>query len=261
MNWNVSLLLLAGVLAGSMVGCGGKEEQPAGGSPSATGSAAAPGKAGSTAAPGKAADASPKASSLPINDFLSKVTPAACGWIDQCKNEKVKALTAATGMMIAGFGALDKPELSKQMKTVETLMNGDKRSLPNKQECETIGGVVLQVIGMTPESLQAKIGKTVQYDGEKAAACLATFASPFEPCNTEVKLTGEPKMSDISGFEKELEGPLDAYMKACEGMLTGMVEVGQACEADFECKGEHSKCKTDPKNPKAKACAAGDAKR
>ena len=240
MKWNVTLLLLATVIAGSQTGCD-KGEQKA--DPAAAGSK----PAASSNALAKTDEAAPKAAAkttaMPVTEFLAKIAPAACGWLDQCKNEKIKAVTATMGMMIAGFGSMDKPDLAKQVQGVGDAMKKDKRSLPNKQECETVGGVVLQLGGMTPEIVQAKIGKTVQYDGEKAAACFASIDAPFAPCATEVKLTGEPKLSEIDGFEKEFSADLDKHTKACGEVLTGMVEAGQACEYEFECKGEHSKCK------------------
>jgi hypothetical protein len=250
MKWNVTLLLLATVVAGSQAGCDKGEQK--------TDAAAASKPGASSNAPGKTDEAAPKAAAkstaMPVGDFLAKLTPAACGWLDSCKNEKIKAVTATMGMMIAGFGSMDKPDLAKKVQGVGDAMKQDKRSLPNKAECETVGGVVLQLGGMTPEIVQAKIGKTVQYDGEKATACFAAIDAPFAPCATEVKLTGEPKLSDIDGFEKEFSADLDKHTKACGEVLTGMVEIGQACEYEFECKGEHSKCKGAAG---AKKCEAG----
>ncbi len=243
MKWNVSLLLVASVIAGASTGCS-KSEQPSSASAEGTSKAAA----------AKSDDTGSNAKSIPVDQFLTKIAPTTCTWLDQCKNEKIKAVTATMGMMIAGFGTMDKPELAAQVKTVGEGMKKENRHLPNKQECDTIGGVVMKVIGLTPDAVNAKVGKTLQYDGEKAAACLATLASPFAPCETEVKLTSEPKMSELESFEKEFKDQLDAHTKACEGVFAGLVEAGQACEYDFECKGEHSKCKSDANNPKAKSC-------
>jgi hypothetical protein len=250
MKLNVTMLLLAGVIAGSQMGCD-KGEQAA---PATSGSAAAAPKKTDEAAPKEAVKAAPKATSIPVTDFLAKLAPNACTWIDQCKNEKIKAVAATMGMMIAGFGSMDKPDLAAKVKTVGDAMKADKRALPNKQECETVGGVVLQLGGMTPDIVQGKVGKTVQYDGEKAAACFAALEGAFAPCATEVKLTGEPKLSEIETFQKEFDKDLDVQMKACDGVFTGMIEAGQACEYEFECKGESSDCKGAAG---AKKCEAG----
>jgi hypothetical protein len=251
MKWNATLLLAATVIAGSQLGCDKAE-------PTASPAAGATPVASSGSAPAKKDEAAPpvpaKVTSIPVTDFLAKLAPTACSWLDQCKNEKVKAFTATMGMMVAGFGAMDKPDLAKQVQGVGDAMKKDKRSLPNKQECETVGGVVLQLGGMTPEILQAKIGKTVQYNGEKAAACFAAIDTPFALCATEVKLTGEPKLSEIEVFEKEFGADLEKHTKTCGEVLTGMVELGQACEYEFECKGEGSKCKG---GAGAKKCEAG----
>lgn len=252
MKWNVPLVLILGGIATAPLACG-SGEQPSG---------APAGSAGATsaAATATAAAAGANAKSLALGDFLSKLPPAACGWIDQCKNEKFKALAGTMGMMIAGFGAMDKPALADKLKPVDEAMKKDKRPLPNKQECETIGSIAMEATGLTTATLEAKLDKTVKYDGEKAAACLAAIESPFAPCGTEVKLEGEPKLTDVEKFEKELEGPLDAHTKVCDSVLTGLVDLGAACEYDFECKGEHTKCKKDSKDPKQKVCVAGEAK-
>jgi hypothetical protein len=197
-----------------------------------------------SAAPGTTAAATAQAAtSLTPKEFLAKLPPTTCKWLGECKNDKVKFTLTTTAMMVAGFGSMDKPELAKQVKGVGDAMKKDKRSLPNTSECETIGGVAMQVIGLTPEALEAKIGKTVQYDGAKAAACIAAIQSPFALCATEVKLEGEPKLADLDAYGKEVEAPFDAHTKACSDVFTGTVEQGKACEYDFECKGENAGCK------------------
>lgn len=256
MKRNVTHLLIATTIVGMLAGCENKTEQTANSKPATTPEAA---KSATATKPAEAAPAeAAKAKSVPVTDFLAKLAPTACSWIDQCKNDKFKVVTSTMGMMIAGLGSMDKPELGKKVQGIGDAMKTEKRSLPNKQECETIGGVVLQVIGMTPEALQAKSGKTVQYDGEKAAACLAAFEKPLTACTTEFKITGEPKLSEMGEYEKEFKSDMDAQMKPCEGVFMGMVEAGGACEYEFECKGERSKCKGAAG---AKKCEAGAAEK
>ncbi len=210
--------------------------------------------AGSASAASNAAAPAPAAAGMTVDDLLTKLPSSVCGSIEQCKNDKVKAIVATSAMMVAGFGSMDKPELKKQMDGVDATMKKDKRWMPNQQECETIGAVTLKVLGMTPETLKPKLGKTVKFDGQKAAECLKQMSSLSE-CKTEVKLAKEPKFSDIDKFDKELGKSTDAETKACNEMLTGMVELGGACEEGYECKGEHTKCKTDHKTKK-KVCVA-----
>lgn len=237
----LSLLLVAAVvvpLGACKKGAGKKNAQPAG-SASAVASAAAP---------------APASTALTVDALLTKLAPTVCSSMEQCKNDKVKAIVAMSGMMIAGFGAMDKPALKKQMDGVDATMKKGKRWMPNKQECATIGSVALQVLGMTPEALKPKIGKTVKFDGDKAAQCLKELSSISE-CKTEVKLAKEPKLGDIDKFDKELGKSTDAETKACNEMFTGMVEPGGDCEQDYECKGDHAKCKMDHKKKK-KVCKA-----
>jgi len=58
----------------------------------------------------------------------------------------------------------------------------------------------------------------------------------------------EPKFPDIDKFDKEPGKSTDAETKACNEMLTGMVELEGDCEEGYECKGEHTKCKTEPQD-------------
>lgn len=256
MKWNVKHLLVATSIAGMLAACENKTEQTA--SPKASVSPEAAKTAVATK-PAEAPAAAPeKPKGVPVTDFLAKLAPTTCSWIDQCKNEKFKVVTSTMGMMIAGMGAMDKPELGKKLQGIGDAMKTEKRAFPNKQECETIGGVVLQLAGMTPEIIQAKVGKTVQYDEAKGAACLAALEKPLAACATEVKLTGEPKLSELDGFEKEFKGDLDSQTKVCEEALSGMVEAGGACEYEFECKGANAKCKGAAG---AKKCEAGKAEK
>lgn len=232
---NVSHLLLAALVASTLGACQ-KNETEAGNNPAAS---AKPASAPAAATSEKKAEET----SLTAEAFLSKITPTTCNWVTQCKNDKVKATVATMAMMVASFGSMDRPELAKQMKGVDESMKKDKRWFPTSSECTTIGNVSLQVLGLTSEQLTAKIGKTVKYDGEKAAQCIAQLSSRFKPCETELKLEKEPKLGEIDKFSNELKGDLEAHTKACEGVLTGMVEAGKACEQSFECAGEKSECK------------------
>lgn len=206
----------------------------------------------------KAPEAPPPAPAAPVEptleQFLAKTSPATCKMIDACKNDKAKAVITTSVMLVAAFGSMDKPDLQKQVSGIDKAMKADKRWLPNEGECTTIGNVALSALGLDAAALKDKIGKTVAYDGKKAAACLAAISAAPDACKTEVKLTSEPKFSQIEAFEKELKEPLDAFSKPCEEVVTGLVDTDGACELDVECKGKGTKCKAGKKDPKAKVC-------
>lgn len=238
----VVALLVAGIVT---VGCkkksnGGEDPAAAGSSSAATSSASA-----TPVVP------TPPAGDVSAADFTTKIAPAACKMLEACKNDKVKATLSMSVMLVASFGSMDKPDLAKEMQEVSKSMKTDKRFLPNEAECATTGNVALKVVGMTPD----KIGKTLAYDTKKGAACLASIATPPEQCKTEVKLAAEPKFKDIEAFGKELHDPLEAYAKPCEDVITGIVDLGGACDSDVECKGKGNKCQKgkDPK-VKTKSC-------
>ncbi|MEI9885766.1 MAG: hypothetical protein WDN08_04555 [Rhizomicrobium sp.] len=180
--------------------------------------------------------------------------------IDQCKNDKVKATVTMTAMMFASFGSFDKPELQKEVSAVGKSMKAEKRWLPNEAECATTGNVALKVLGMSPEVLKDRVGKSVSFDGKKASACITSLGTQPDVCKTEVKLATEPKFREIESFEKELKAPLDAYGKPCEGVVEGLVDVGGACEYDLECKGKGVTCTKAKDAKKAKGATAPAAK-
>lgn len=180
---------------------------------------------------------------MPLDQFLTKVVPAACRTITSCKNDKMKVAATMPVMLVAGFGTIDKPELGKEVKSVDTSMKADKRFVPNEAECTTLGNVAMKVLGMQADTLNAKVGKTIAYDSKKAAACVASMSKAPDACGTEVKLATEPKMSEMDGFSKELKPALDGFAKPCEDVITGLVDAGGACELDVECKGKGAKCK------------------
>ena len=188
-----------------------------------------------------------------ITEFTAKIAPATCTMLAACKNDKVKATLSMSVILAASFGSMDNPDLAKEMQGVSKSMKADKRFLPSEAECTTIGNIALKVVGVNPD----KVGKTLAYDATKGAACLASIATAPEPCKTEVKLATEPKFKDIDAFGKELHDPLEAYAKPCEDVITGVVEVGAACDSDLECKGKGNKCQKakDPKT-KTKVCTA-----
>ncbi len=210
--------------------------------------------AGSASAAASAA-AAPAPAGLTADQLMTQLVPTVCTAMTECKNDKVKAMITMSGTMLAGFGSMDKPALKKQMDSVGASMDKDKRWLPNEQECEKIGAVDLQLLGLTPDKLKAKIGKTVKYDGKKAAACLKALSS-LAMCKTEVKLKKEPTLGDMDKISSEIGKKADAETKPCNDMLVGTVELGGDCEYDYECKGEHTKCKKDHKTKK-KVCKAG----
>jgi len=209
--------------------------------------------AGSAAASSAPAAAPPAPKDLTVDEFVAKIAPTTCKMVDQCKNDKVKATVSMTAMMFASFGSFDKPDLQKQVGDVGKTMKAEKRWLPSEAECGTIGGVALKVLGMSPEVLKDRVGKSVSYDAKKASACITSLGSQPDVCKTEVKLATEPKFKEIDTFSKELHDPLDAYGKPCEGVVEGLVDVGGACDYDLECKGKGNSCTKgkDAKKPKA----------
>lgn len=232
---HVTIPALAAAIALLGTACKDKEKENA----NATTTAA-------SVATGEASPAEPKAAvndEVPLDQFLGKVVPAACKTIDQCKNDKVKVAATMPVMLIAGFGTIDKPELGKEVKSVDTSMKNDKRFVPNESECTTLGGVAMKVLGMQADALNAKVGKTIAYDAKKAHACLASLEKAPEACGTEVKLSAEPKMKEMDALSKEVKPSLDAFAKPCEDVISGLVDAGGSCELDVECKGKGAKCK------------------
>ncbi len=197
---------------------------------------------------------SPKAPpDVSVDDFVAKIAPAVCHTVDQCKNEKVAAVLTAMPMMVATFGAVDSPDLLRQMAPVEATMKVEKRWLPTEAECKTAGSVALQSVGMKSAFLKANVGKTLSYDGKKAAACLASLEAPPDACKQTLKLAAGPKVAEVAGFQRELKEPLEAYVKPCEKVVSGLVEADKACEYDLQCKGD-LKCRPGKKDPKAQTC-------
>ena len=207
----------------------------------------------STSAASMSASAKPAevAAEIPVDQFIAKLAPSTCKMFDECKNDKLKVVVSASAMMIAGFGSMGDPEAQKQVSAVDKSMKADKRFIPNNAECTTIGNIAVGVMGMKADDVKGRIGKTVNYDAKKAASCIASVSTPPEVCKTEAKVTTEPKMSDIDSMSKELKPALESYAKACEEVMTGMVEPGGACEFEFECKGKDMKCKTGAPGAKA----------
>jgi hypothetical protein len=180
---------------------------------------------------------------VPLDQFLTKVVPATCKTITECKNDKVKVAATMPVMLITGFGTIDKPELGKEVKGVDDSMKADKRFIPNEKECTTLGNVALKVLDMDAEKLNAKVGKTIAYDAKKASACITSLGKAPNECSTEVKLATEPKMGEIDAISKEVKPSLDGFAQPCEDVVTGLVDVGGACDSDLECKGKGMKCK------------------
>jgi len=207
----------------------------------------------------KPAEKAAAASEVPLDQFLTKVVPATCKTITECKNDKVKVAATMPIMLITGFGTIDKPELGKEVKGVDDSMKADKRFIPNEKECSTLGNVALKVMDFQADKLNAKVGKTIAYDSKKAAACIASLSKAPDACGTEVKLASEPKMKEIDTISKEVKPALDGYAAPCEDVISGLVEAGGACESDVECKGKGLKCKA-AKGAKPAAKGAKDAK-
>lgn len=237
----LSFVLIAAV-AGPLTGCR-KHEQ----AKTQTSSSAAAAKS-----PAPAASAAQKA--LTLDEFLAKLAPTSCDALSSCKNDKVKASVELMLTLMAEFGSVGKPALKRQVSAVVAAMKKDKAIFPNEKQCETIGSVALQVVGLTTDALKDKIGKTVKYDGDKAAACLAAIQAPFAPCATEFKMKKSPTLGDLHKISKDLRHDINAHTKVCNDVLVGTVVAGQPCEHSYECVGENSKCKKSLKHKKAKVC-------
>ena len=247
----LSTLLVSSLALGAVVaGCKAKT-----GDAASDASTTAMPMSASAGASAKPADMAP--ADVPLDQFIGKISPSTCKMLDDCKNDKVKVVVATSAILVASFGSMDNPEAQKQISAIDKSMKADKRFLPNNAECNTIGGVALGVLGMKADAIQPKVGKTVAYDGKKAAACLASISTPPDACKTEAKVTTEPKMKDIDSMSSELKPALESYAKACEEVMTGLVDAGGACEYEFECKGKDMKCKsTGSGKTKTKTCAA-----
>ena len=245
-----ALVFAAAVLALAAPACKAKSDAAAQ-TTTTSGSAATPAQAAAEA------PASPKDATLA--EFVSKAPAVACKTISACKNDKVKVVTGATAMMVLGLGTLDKPDLAKDIKPIDVAMKAEKRATLSEAECGTVGATLLKVVGL---DAAPRIGKTVAYDAAKGGACLAALAQAPSACSEEVKVAENPKFSEIGAMEKDVKGSLDTFSKPCEGVISGMVEEGGACELDAECKGKKVKCreagtaKAAPKGAKGAAKAA-----
>jgi hypothetical protein len=263
-----ALALVLPVMVIAATACKDKDKGGGDGGASGAGSAGSSGSAAAGGSAGGSGSAAPEAKSaapkdMTVDQFLTKAPPAACKTITSCKNDKVKVTATMPLMLVAGFGTMDKPDLQKDLKAIDTAMKGEKRWTLNEAECGTYATVSMKVLGVEGETLKAKVGKTVAYDATKAAACLEALGKAPEACATENKLAAEPKMKEMEAFDKELKPAMDAWLKPCEGVIDGMVDEGGACESDVECKGKGAKCKggakggpAPKKDPKAAASAA-----
>jgi hypothetical protein len=234
------VVALAGAMA--VVGC---EDKGAGGTAS-SGSAAGSGKpapSGDTK-PAKSAEP-PAAKALTAAQFTTDATAAGCKTLVGCKNQEFSVAVGATFMMMAGFAGMDDKSVEAEMKAVGDGMEKDKRNVMNADECGKVMAVVAKVTGFTGEKLQAAIdAKRVEFNGEKAAACAAQLGTEPPFCKEEKKVEGEPKLGELDKMMDAFEKPLlEEHLKVCKEALVGKVAAGAACEADYECTGEKTKCK------------------
>lgn len=189
------------------------------------------------------------AGEVELATFTKELPKVGCKTLGECKNEKIQQTFSGLMMMTAGFAGMQNPEVGKKLKKVQETLKKDERSSFNEAECNTVAGVMIEVSGLQQDVLAKKVGKTVEYDPKKGAACLQELAK-MSACDEEVKAEGKLKMQEMQATLQKLEkqGPL----KACEETLAGKLEEGKECEFGYECQGE-MKC-SDGKDAKKKTC-------
>ncbi len=232
--------LMLGTLVGllSLTACGDKTDAAASGSASAK--PAASGAA--SGAPKKEEPAAAKP--LTLAQFTTDVPVAACKTVVSCKNEEVSVSAGTTMQMVAGFGGMDDPKITADLKAIGEAMEKDKRQVMNASECTTVMGAVTKVSGFSAEKIQPSIdAKKVEFNGEKAAACLAAVSAEPPFCKEEKKVKPDLKLADLEKIMKPYQKEFEDHLKACDGALVGKVAIGEACESGFECAGDEVDCK------------------
>jgi hypothetical protein len=238
-------LILATFLAMvATAACGDKTDAAGSGSVSAS-------PAGSGAASAAAKKDEPVAAkALTLAQFTTDMPAAACKTMAACKNEEVTAGIGFAMQMMAGFGGMDDPKIAADSKSVAESMKKDGRQTMNAAECTTIMGAVTTLSGFSAEKFQAAIdAKKVEFNGDKAAACVAALSAEPAFCKDEKKVKPDLKFGDIDAMMKPYEKDLEAYLKSCGEALVGKVAAGEPCESNFECAGENVACQD-------KKCAA-----
>lgn len=231
------LATLVGAFA--LTGCGDKAADGA-----ASGSAATSAKPAGASASAAASSAPAAPKNATVAQFATEAPANVCKQLTSCKNEEVAVSIGSMLQLVAGFAGMGDPKVAEEMKGIGEAMKKDKRNLLNADECTKVMGVVTNTTGFDEKKLQAAIdAKKVEFNAEKAGACLAALASQPAFCKDEKKITGEPNLGELDKMMKTYEKDLDAHVKVCEEALVGKIAAGEACEADYECAGDKVGCK------------------
>jgi hypothetical protein len=105
-------------------------------------------------------------------------------------------------------------------------------------EVEVAVSVQMSLLALiTRESLQARMGKTLRYDGREAARCLEAARAPFPACQTTKTVASDLNDADLEKLLVANVGPFREHFDACRTVIVGLVEVGQPCQDDLDCNG------------------------
>jgi hypothetical protein len=245
MNSKFIALIIAALFVLPLTACDSKKTDEKGDEAKAEGAAE---KEGDEKAEKEEKKEEKEESGMTVDQFASKLTPTACKAIDQCKNEEVKSATSTMLLFAASMAAMQDKEMQKKLKPISDTLEKEKRFFLKEDECNTVFGSFTGETGMDGETLKAKVGKTIEFDAEKAQACLDNMMS-VKACEKEVKLEKELKMKDMEKVMKDAK--LEDALKPCQTAIVGKVAEGENCDYEYECKGDDVKCSA-PKDAKPK---------
>ncbi|MEO1269121.1 MAG: hypothetical protein AAFX99_13550 [Myxococcota bacterium] len=194
-----------------------------------------------------------KTGGMTADMFADKAPTALCEWLTSCKNEEITTGVQTMMVMMVAFGAMAKPEMKDDIEKTMGGMKDKKGSKLDMAQCGAISGLGAKLIGLNKETLGESVkAKRVTFDAAKATACLEGFKN-VKACETEKKVEGEPKMSEVDKMMEPYKEDLEKLGKTCEGVLVGQVDKDAACMNDYECK-EGLSCKGAKPGDKEMKC-------
>lgn len=206
----------------------------------------------------KKEEKAPAGGDMSAEAFADAAPAALCGWLTGCKNEEITVGVQTMMVMTVAFGAMARPDMKDE---IESTMKGLKKEGEKKnakldgEQCGAVSGLGAKMLGLDKATLgEAVKSKRVAFDAAKAKACLDGFKN-VKACETEKKVEGDPKLSEMEKMMEPYKDDLEGLTKACESVLVGQVAADGACTNDYECK-EGLTCKGDSPTATEKKCVA-----
>jgi hypothetical protein len=175
---------------------------------------------------------------LEASEFGPKVVESTCRMLSKCKNDEFRLVfeRGVTLAILAALRDIKTMKLDPELKTIAEKLDSADRLFLARSDCQTVGTKYADKLGVGKASLPDLVKqKRVDFDEEKAAACVAHLRKGPAMCEEEKKVEKKPKDKQFSEIWDRYEGELKNYAK-CDGVITGRVEEGKVCEYDVECK-------------------------